>query len=224
MDNVLNFPNYYYIRQVFTDASADMRKLSEYTRAAEVAYKRMDTLGNFIDNHDVDRFLYARNDTAALMNALAYLWGSRGIPILYYGTEQGFSSQNNRQLMWNFGYSIDGKLASFVIFLNSLRTKYEYYKSPIVELQSEKDLFIFRRSPVIFMLSNRGAGSPFTATLSLEAGKYCDFLENCFCSAGGDGANSLDTQNSGLESELEFLSPDGQPIIIVKTEEACGIN
>ncbi|HEV3190692.1 MAG TPA: alpha-amylase family glycosyl hydrolase, partial [Polyangiaceae bacterium] len=53
-------------------------------------------LVNFIDNHDVPRFLFASHgDVAALRNALTLLYTEDGIPNLYYGTEQEFSGGND---------------------------------------------------------------------------------------------------------------------------------
>ncbi len=70
-------------------------------------------LVNFMDNHDVARFLYwaAQNPTdnspkrqrALLHNALLLLFTAQGIPCLYYGTEQEFRGGNdpsNREDMW----------------------------------------------------------------------------------------------------------------------------
>ncbi len=42
----------------------------------------------FIDNHDMPRFLSLKDDKAALKQALALIYTGRGIPSLYYGTEQ----------------------------------------------------------------------------------------------------------------------------------------
>ena len=50
-----------------------------------------DMLVNFIDNHDVPRFLFDEPDIGVLHNALNLLFTQDGIPCLYYGTEQQFS-------------------------------------------------------------------------------------------------------------------------------------
>ena len=48
-------------------------------------------LVNFMDNHDVTRFLFDKPSLPALHNALAFLFTEDGIPCLYYGTEQEFN-------------------------------------------------------------------------------------------------------------------------------------
>jgi alpha-amylase len=58
---------------------------------------------NFLDNHDLERYLFEHADVASLHNALFYLLTWDGIPCLYYGTEQRFHGGNdplNREDMW----------------------------------------------------------------------------------------------------------------------------
>jgi glycosidase len=65
-------------------------------------------LVNFVDNHDVPRFLFDLPDTARLHNALRLLFTQDGIPCVYYGTEQEFDGGNdpaNREPLWWSGYS-----------------------------------------------------------------------------------------------------------------------
>ena len=71
-----------------------------------------DLLVNFLDNHDVGRYLYDRHDLKgvdSLKNALSFLILQRGIPCIYYGTEQGFMGGNdpgNREDLWDTSASI----------------------------------------------------------------------------------------------------------------------
>lgn len=62
-----------------------------------------EALVNFIDNHDLPRFLFDKPSIPALHAGLAYLLTMDGIPCLYYGTEQQFSGGNdpaNREPLW----------------------------------------------------------------------------------------------------------------------------
>ena len=69
-------------------------------------------LVNFMDNHDVARFLFtAEGDKDALRNALTYLMTEEGIPCLYYGTELDFAGGNdpsNREVLWTSGFPTTG--------------------------------------------------------------------------------------------------------------------
>lgn len=55
----------------------------------------------FLDNHDMDRFLFiAGNDTAALRRAAATQMRLPGPPIIYYGTEIGLSQHASKDDGW----------------------------------------------------------------------------------------------------------------------------
>lgn len=89
-----------------------------------------DALVNFIDNHDVPRFLFERPDasgTEALRAALAYLLTEDGIPCIYYGTEQDYSGGNdpaNREPLWWSNYSTDGETFRWIAELTRVRRQY----------------------------------------------------------------------------------------------------
>ncbi len=61
---------------------------------------------NFVDNHDVSRFL-AGGSEQGLRQALLAMMTLPGIPVIYYGTEQGFRGQ--RDAMFATGYGSGGK-------------------------------------------------------------------------------------------------------------------
>lgn len=85
-------------------------------------------LVNFIDNHDVPRFLFGSSgDAAALHNALTLLYTEEGIPDLYYGTEQDFRGGNdpaNREVLWTTGFPTDGPTFAHIAKLARLRKAY----------------------------------------------------------------------------------------------------
>ncbi len=96
-----------------------------HTRGAGVVPR--EALVNFIDNHDIPRFLFDKNSVPALRSALTYLLTQDGIPCLYYGTEQGFSGGNdpaNREPLWLSGYDTSGDLFRHIAALNALRSAY----------------------------------------------------------------------------------------------------
>jgi alpha-amylase len=45
----------------------------------------------FLENHDQARFQSLTTDLSLVKNAMAYTFVTDGIPILYYGQEQGYS-------------------------------------------------------------------------------------------------------------------------------------
>jgi glycosidase len=85
-------------------------------------------LVNFMDNHDVSRFLFnAKGNKEALRNALTLLMTEEGIPCLYYGTEQEFSGGNdpsNREVLWNTGFTRSNDTFQHFSKLARLRKQY----------------------------------------------------------------------------------------------------
>ena len=81
----------------------------------------------FVDNHDQPRFLCDANGAtpeakvAQLRLALAFAFTTRGLPMLYYGTEQGFGScTDNRQNMFDRA-DPTAPLYSYIARLNEIR-------------------------------------------------------------------------------------------------------
>lgn len=134
LDSAFYFPQHYQVfRDVFQEAASTDRIASLWANktvnygtvapAGGVGVAPYKALVNFIDNHDVARFLFfARQRVdrdpafagkslrdkelrlrAMLQNALLMLMTADGIPCIYYGTEQEFRGGNdpsNREDMW----------------------------------------------------------------------------------------------------------------------------
>lgn len=75
-------------------------------------YHRANELVTFIDNHDMPRFLSLCSYPRSLEQALTLLFALRGVPCLFYGTEQflvdntdGGNDPYNRPMMQNWDFS-----------------------------------------------------------------------------------------------------------------------
>ena len=107
-DSVLDYPLYFTLNSVFATASGATSLIQNHYNAVAADYDPATQmqLVTFLDNHDNPRFLSAseaNNNTNRLELALAFLYTSRGIPCLYYGTEQGFdgtTDPNDREDMF----------------------------------------------------------------------------------------------------------------------------
>jgi len=117
------------------------------------------SLVNFLDNHDVARFLFnAAGDRDALRNALTLLMTEEGIPCLYYGTEQEFAGGNdpsNREVLWNTGFSRSNDTFQHFSKLARERAKYDAIKhgdtkvvwsSAHVGAEEDAGIFAFERT------------------------------------------------------------------------------
>jgi glycosidase len=106
-DSVLDYPLFFRIGSVFATASGNTKQIEDRYNGIPANYdpSAQMRLVTFLDNHDNARFLNASGATAARLNvALAFLYSSRGIPCLYYGTEQAFNGAtdpNDREDMFD---------------------------------------------------------------------------------------------------------------------------
>jgi alpha-amylase len=116
-------------------------------------------LVNFIDNHDVPRFLFASNgDVVALRNALTLLLTEDGIPDIYYGTEQEFSGGNdpgNREILWLSNFATTGDTFLHIAKVTRIRKAYVAlrrgdttvrWSSPHVGSEIDAGIFAFERA------------------------------------------------------------------------------
>ncbi|MFC0676501.1 alpha-amylase family glycosyl hydrolase [Lysobacter korlensis] len=102
---MINFPLYGSLSDVFARGrpTAELRHRVESMMSLHADPWRMPS---FVDNHDVDRFL-AGGSEAALKQALLAMLTLPGIPVIYYGTEQGFTAQ--RASMFAGGHGSGGR-------------------------------------------------------------------------------------------------------------------
>jgi alpha-amylase len=109
--------------------------------AAGTGISPQQLLVNFLDNHDVPRFLFTgagnypeepifgtaihfAKRRKMLHNALLYLYMEEGIPCVYYGTEQDFEGGNdpgNREDMWPSQYNTEAPTYKWLSLLGKAR-------------------------------------------------------------------------------------------------------
>lgn len=105
LPGMLNFPLYGALGDAFARGHAPAELGERITRMMKV-HRRPHLMPSFIDNHDVDRFL-AGGSEAGLKQALLALMTLPGIPVIYYGTEQGYTEQ--RASMFAAGLGAGGR-------------------------------------------------------------------------------------------------------------------
>ncbi|HTL39867.1 MAG TPA: alpha-amylase family glycosyl hydrolase [Pseudolysinimonas sp.] len=90
----LDFPYFFTVRQAFS-ADTDMNALGDLFDQ-DYKYANANRLETFIDNHDRARFLtWADDNYQRLRSALSFMMSTRGIPVIYYGTEQADNGNGN---------------------------------------------------------------------------------------------------------------------------------
>lgn len=93
--SALDFPLYRAIDDVFARDQGFDEIDSVLSREA-VDFQQSGDLVTFLDNHDRQRFLSINKDHGLLHQALAFLLTCRGIPVIYYGTEQYLHNDRKR--------------------------------------------------------------------------------------------------------------------------------
>lgn len=104
LPGMLNFPLYGALGDVFARGRPAAELGDRITRMMAV-HRAPHLMPSFVDNHDVDRFLAGGNE-AGLRQALLALMTLPGIPVIYYGTEQGYTEP--RAAMFAAGYGSGG--------------------------------------------------------------------------------------------------------------------
>lgn len=105
LPGMINFPLYGTAMDVFA-RGRPTAELAHRIRSMMAVHAQPHLMPSFIDNHDVDRFL-ASGNVAGLKQGLLLLMTLPGIPVVYYGTEQGFTEQ--RGAMFKSGYGAGGR-------------------------------------------------------------------------------------------------------------------
>jgi alpha-amylase len=144
------------IEQLWSQRKLDYGTVPQPDGIGIAPYK---ALVNFIDNHDVPRFLFASHgDTAALHNAITLLFTEDGIPNVYYGTEQDFTGGNdpaNREVLWTTGFPTDGATFAHIAKLARIRKAYlalrradtkVVWSSADAGTESDAGIFAFERA------------------------------------------------------------------------------
>src|ERR1041385_6510580 len=185
--SLLDFPLNAAIRNVF-GSNTNFSDIDSVISAEGSNFTWKEDLVTFIDNHDMSRFLSLNNNNNRLHEALAFVLTSRGIPCIYYGTEQylhndtgGGTDPYNRPMMATFdttttAYKLTGKLST-------LR-----HSNPAVPYGSmsqrwmNSDVYIYERKffgSVVLVAINKNDTTAYNITglnTSLPAGSDTDSL------------------------------------------------
>lgn len=150
------------------------------------AYDDATELVTFLDNHETPRLLSSGLPEAHLPIALALLMTSRGVPCIFYGTEQalhddtqGGADPYNRPMMER--WDLDARGAKILAPLAALRRRSLAVQRGFTrELYVGQDVFAYARSyhrDTVVVVLNRGAEARLTleGTL-LPDGAYHDVL------------------------------------------------
>jgi glycosidase len=184
--NLLNFPLTTALRDVYASGNG-ASELDSVLSQEENNFIWLNDQADFIDNHDMPRFLTLNSSYDRLHEALAAVLTLPGIPIIYYGTEQylhndtnGGGDPYNRPMMSSF--STTTTAYNEIKALSTLRQSnpalaYGTYQQRWIN----SDVFIYERqffNNVVLVAINKGSSSYNISGLytALPNGSYSDYL------------------------------------------------
>lgn len=158
---LFNFPMFFNIIDVFKNGKSPKLISDQWKNLISNLGDGVDALGLFIDNHDNQRFLFnvKPDELWRLNNALAFIFNVRGIPCLYYGTEQGFATDGdpyNRQPLWTTKFSEANPFFGYIAALNKNRKDQNIVGAPFNEVLVDDTVYAFTRGNVFVITRNSG--------------------------------------------------------------------
>jgi glycosidase len=135
MDGTLDFVLLEGLRQTFAYGEWNPRRFAEFLDRHEAYFPETFSRPSFLDNHDMNRFLWsAKGDARRLKLAALCQFTLAGPPVIYYGTEVGLSQERDvrqggraiheeARLPMVWGGAQDAGLLSFYRALCAARTR-----------------------------------------------------------------------------------------------------
>lgn len=196
MDGVLSYPLYFTMLNVFAyqQSMTQIETLLGPSGTYWSKFKDVNLLGTFIDNHDNSRFLHTQSNWNLYKNALAMTLFTSGIPIVYYGSEQGYSGGNdpaNRESLWP-NYNESHELYKFLATVVNARKANAIYKESQVQRYASSNFYAFSRGDALVCLTNTG-GSTITVQVGYLPYSVGDVICNIF-----DSNDCLTVVSSGV--------------------------
>ncbi|KAJ4474354.1 glycoside hydrolase superfamily [Lentinula aciculospora] len=229
LDSVLDYPTYFAVYNAFNNGtSGNLTVIADVVTQAQDQYNHGTFyVGSFVENQDNPRLQSTVSDQSIVKNFITWPFINDGIPILYYGQEQGYQGGDdpaNREALWLSGFSIDDKpLLDHVKALNSARKQAISYNSSFLTTkasfisQHSPSTLAISKPPLLTLLTNGGHSSNPTWSIPSSAGLYganktlVDVLTCDIVMTGSDGSLNV-TASSGLPKVLmpnEALNASG---------------
>jgi glycosidase len=201
-----------------------MRKQQKYAATPNddgIGVPAQQALVNFMDNHDVPRFLFDKPSLPALYNAMAFLFTEDGIPCMYYGTEQEFSGGNdpdNRERLWQTGFQTTGATFEYVAKLIKIRKAYSPLRRGDISVKWSTDHVGVEQDANIFAFERNDGGKKVLVVINTSESKTSETS-----SAASGGAPMTVTFPDGTTLD-DVLSGDPAASVTVGTAGALTVS
>ncbi|KAG5659633.1 hypothetical protein HG530_010504 [Fusarium avenaceum] len=209
MPGLLNYAMYYPMNR-FYQQKGDPQAVVDMHNEISTKFSDPSVLATFIDNHDNPRWLSQKNDKSLLKNALAFVILARGIPIVYYGTEQGYAGGNdpaNREDLWRSKFDTSSDLYQTISRLSKARSAVGGLAANDQKyLMSQDSALAWSRADgdLIVLTLNRGQG--FSGQYCFNTGKNNKTWDRVF------GQGTVTSDGSG---KVCVSYTNGEPEVLV---------
>lgn len=198
MPGLLNYATYYPMNNFYQQRGSS-QALVDMINTVSNTFPDPAALGTFLDNHDNPRWLNQRNDPTLLKNALAFVILSRGIPILYYGTEQGYAGgadPANREDLWRSSFNTNADLYRSIARLTAARRAAGGLPgNDHTHLYVTNTAYAWSRAggTLVVLTTNAGSGSNAQHCFSTQRanGRWTDAFGNIQGTVAADGNGNI---------------------------------
>jgi alpha-amylase len=214
MPGLLNYAMYYPMNN-FYQQKGSAQAIVDMHEQISSKFPDPSALGTFLDNHDNPRWLNQKNDQSLLKNALAYVMLARGIPIVYYGTEQGYAGgadPANREDLWRSNFSNQTSLYQSISRLGSARKSAGGLSgNDHVHLYTTSNAYAWSRANgnLVILTTNTGSGTSgnYCFNTKKNNGKWTNVFGSGTYTSDGSGNICLTVSN-------------GEPIVLVSSSSS----
>ncbi|KAH9999621.1 glycoside hydrolase family 13 protein [Russula compacta] len=178
LDAILDYPSYFKLMNTFVHSQETFSSAVSVLEHSQQAYKHgLLRTGTFVENHDQPRLGSETEDPGLIRNAVTFLFIHDGIPIVYYGQEQGYQGGTdpyNREALWLAAFHQEKPLVQHFKTMNAAR-KEAIENSPVFLTTQMKFLAIEDHSMAVFkppmlgLFTNVGSESPQGVTWKVDA-------------------------------------------------------
>lgn len=220
IDATLNYGMYFSIKDTFGSGSS-MYEIKSRWDSINANFKNPDLLGLFVDNHDNPRYLNQHNDWRTFKSALAFSLTARGIPIMYYGSEQGYAGgadPNNREPLWN-NMNKNHEIYRFVQTVNQARHAQGAPSQPFAEKWVDDNMYAYTRGRFFVAVTNKPymtVSNDVPNTGFSEGETVCNVFNSSDCTTIRSGKLSVSLNNG----EVKIYIPKSSSFFSSKRKHA----
>ncbi|KAF8621832.1 hypothetical protein AX15_007457 [Amanita polypyramis BW_CC] len=188
LDALLDYPTFFKLADAFSMTNGSLGTLVDSVETMQKKYPNGTfMLGTFIENHDQPRFPSKTKDLALIKNAMTWPFGLDGMPIMYYGQEQGYEGGNepaNREALWLTAYTTNKPLVAHTRAMNAARHvsiahNKDFLSTPVQFIrQSSNNTIAMWKNPLMTLLTSVGNSNTAHAEWTTPGGTSALYQPN----------------------------------------------